>query len=564
MTATLRQRHLQRYQALKNERATWEPLWRDVSEHILPGHARFTTADRNRGTRRGASIINSSPRRSSRTLAAGMMAGITSPARPWFRLTTPDASLAEYGPVRGWLYVVEERMRLAYARSNTYNALHATYKNLGGFGTAAFFLEEDTQDALRSYVLTTGQYCLANSPRLQVDTVYRETGFTVAQMVERFGEKACSPRVREAFKSGRLDTWVDVLHVVEPNTAVRPGMLGPGGKRWTSLWLELAGDEQTGVLRVSGYAEFPVLAPRWDVVGEDVYGYGPGMDAIGDCKGLQFLEKRKAQAFDKVVNPPMVGPAALMNQRASILAGDVTYVDVPQGGQRFEPAMTVHPGALPEFRQAIAEHAQRVDQDFFADLWLMLAQSDNPQMTATEVAERHEEKMLQLGPVLERLNGELLDPLIDRTFSILLRNNQFPPPPEELQGQPLKVEYISILAQAQRMLGIAGMERMVGFVGTLAKADPTVLDKVDLDQAVDVYADMVGVPPSVVRSDEVVAQLRAGRRQAEAQAQQMAQAQAVAESAQKLSQTDMAGDNALTRMVQAMGGPAPGPTGGAA
>jgi hypothetical protein len=303
-----------------------------------------------------------------------------------------------------------------------------------------------------------------------------------------------------------------------------------------------------------------VLAPRWSVTGEDVYGSSPGMDALGDVRALQLLERRKAQAVDKIVNPPMRGPAALQNGRVSLLPGDVTYVDAVQPGQTFAPAYEINTAAVAVLSQAIAEHEARIKTAFYADLWLMLSQGADQTMTAREVAERHEEKMLQLGPVMERLQDELLDPLVDRTFSILLRNGDLPPPPEELEGMELRVEYLSIMAQAQKMLGITGVERLASFVGSLAAVKPEVLDKVDFDQMIDEYGLMVGTPPALVRTDEDVDTIRQARAE-EAQAAQASalQAQAI-EGAKTLSQTDTQGDNALTRMLGNLG--AAVPTGG--
>ena len=175
-------------------------------------------------------------------------------------------------------------------------------------------------------------------------------------------------------------------------------------------------------------------------------------------------------------------------------------------------------------------------------------------MTAREVVERHEEKMLQLGPVMERLTDELLDPLIDRTFSVLLRNGDLPPPPEELQGMELKVEYISILAQAQKLVGTSAVERLASFVGNLAGVRPEVLDKINFDEMVDQYGGMLGVPPQLIRPDEEVAKLRQARAQQAAQAQQAEAAAASVQGARVLSETDTSSDNALTRILSNLGG----------
>lgn len=553
---TPRKQYLKRLESLRNERSSWMPHWQELTEQFMPRRGRFVLSDRNRGEKKNQTIINGTGVWSLRVLASGMMAGITSPARPWFRLTTPDPDLAEFGTVKQWTYIAEERIRLAFQRSNIYNGLHLVYNDLGGIGTATLHVEEDAEDLLRCYVFPVGQYSLANSAKQRVDTVFREFSMTVGQLVERFGLGRCSHLVKTAYQNGNLDQWVEVVHAIEPNRGKKHGYAGAAGMPFKSCWFEKAGDESSGFLRESGFEEFPVMAPRWMASAEDVYGSSPSMDALGDARALQVLEKRKAQAVDKIVTPPMRGPSSLATGNVSLLPGGVTLVDGVNPGQTFAPAMEVPPATVQVVGMEIREHEQRIKKALYADLWLMLSQGDTSQMTAREVAERHEEKMLQLGPVMERLQDELLDPLIDRTFGILNRNGYLPPPPEELQGQELRVEYISILAQAQKLLGTSSIERLASFTGNLAAVKPEVLDKVDFDQMVDEYGGMLGIPPSLVRTDEQVQAIRQARAEQQQQMMAMQAAQQTVQGAKVLSETDVSGDNALTRMLRNIGGTA--------
>lgn len=551
---TQRQRYLKRHAALKNERQSWVEHWRDIAENTRPRSFRYLANERSRaGSKKNQKIINGKPIWALRTLAAGMMGGITSPSRPWFRFTTSDAAVRENEDAKAYLGKLEELVREALQKSNIYNALHQVYSDLGGFGTAAMYIEEDDEDVMRAYVFPVGQYCLANSARQAIDTVYRELSMSVAQLVEQFGEESCSESVREKYRQNDLDFYVDVLHVVEPNRDWQQGRLGPRGKKYSSCWMELNGGDDLGFLRESGYDKFPVMCPRWETVGEDIYGSSPGMDALGDCRALQQFEKRKAQAVDKVVMPPMVVPASLMNRRVSMLPGDFVYGDNAGGTNQIRPAMEVPPVAVQILGNEIRENEMRIDRAFFADLWLMLSQSDG-QKTATEIVERREEKLLQLGPVMERLQDELLEPLISRVFAILWESGRIPKPPESLQGLDLRVEYISIMAQAQKLLGTTGIERLTGFVANLvAVAGPSVLDKLDLDQTTDEYGAMLGVPPETIRSDEDVAAIREQRAKAQQEQAQMQQAQAAATAAKELSQADTESNNGLTTMLRGMG-----------
>lgn len=550
-----RKEFLGRWERLKNERSTWLTHWRELSDQISPRRSRFLSTDRNK-SQRNEKIINSTPRFANRVLASGMMAGITSPARPWFRLTVPDTTLNESGEVKDWLAVVEDRMRLAFARSNLYNALHLIYTDLPVYGIGAMHIDEDLDDGLRCYVYPVGQYAVSASSRGSIDTIYREVSMTVGQLVDRFGLANCSEGVRSSYQRHDLDRWIEVMHVVTPNRDVKMERGGAPSMPYRSVWFETGGGDNLPFLSDRGYEEMPTLVPRWDVTGEDVYGYGPGLDALGDCKALQLLERRKAQLVDKIANPPMVGPASLRNQKVSLLPGDVTYVDATGAG-RLEPAIRVDPQALPAVLQFVQEHEGRIKSAFYADMWLSILESDRSNITAREVAERHEEKMLQLGPVLERLQDELLDPLIDRCFGILLRSGQLPPPPEELQGQDLKIEYVSIVAQAQKLLGVTAVERFTSFAGTIAQIAPQVLDKLNADKTLDVYAEALGVPSHLLINDEEVAALRAQRQQ-QAQQQQMAeQMMAATQGAKNLAQASLSDDNALARLTEGYGAPVP-------
>lgn len=547
---TKRQRFERRLSALKAERTGWETLWQDISDWIQPWRSRFYASDANQGDRRNERIINETPLLALRTLASGMMAGITSPARPWFKLGLPDTDAAESPEVKAWMFEVETRMRKALAQTNIYNALHQLYSELGGFGTSAIIIVEDDETLFRAIPLTIGSYWLGLSHRMEVDTLYREFRMTVRQMIQQFGEDNVSESVRSMYKANSLDTWVDVVHLIEPNDERDDRKADNQNMPFRSCYYEKGSSD--GLLSESGFEEFPVMAPRWDVLGEDVYGYGPGAIGVGASRALQTMERRKAQAIQKMVDPPMNVPSTMRAHRYSLRAGAVNYVDPNTNGAVAAPAHQVN---LPiqYVQQDILNTEQRLNQTFFADLFLMLANDDRSNITAREIQERHEEKLLMLGPVVERLQPELLDRLIDRVFGIMFRAGRFPEPPEEIQGVDLRVEYVSVMAQAQKLVGVGAIERLSSFVGNMAAADPQALDKLNVDNTVDQYGEAVSAPPDIIRSNDEVEELREQRAQAQ-QAQQMAEAaQPAAESAKTLSETDTQGDNGLTALMRQMG-----------
>jgi hypothetical protein len=559
---TPRQQVLARLKALEKEADGWRSAWRDLALHCLPGSYR-EPGDVNRSAEKlGISeIINATPLLACRTMASGMMSGITSPARTWFKLTLPDPELADYAAVRTWLHHVEERMMMVFARSNIYNALPQMYANLGAQGTACMLLDADKEDTIRAYVWPIGLYYMMCSSRGVVDTVYRRVKMTVAQLFSVMPPERLSQRVQNMWKNKQYDEWVDLVHATEPNFDMDPQMIDQGGMPFRSAWMEIATDQEKQFLRSGGYQEFPYMCPRWDVRAEDTYGYGAGLLSLGDSKAVQLLERRKAQAVDLVVMPPMVGSTMLRSQRPTMLPGDVTYVESMQG-PGFAPAYSMPPQAIGVLDEIIRQHEARIQKVFFADLWMMMQMDDRQQpITAREVAERHEEKLLQLGPTLERIHGELLDPLISRTFSLMTRQELIPPPPKELGGQELRVDYISIMSQAQKLVGIASDERLAGMVGNIASVNPEIIDKINWDKFVEGYAMKTSADPDILVSQDEVDKKRAARSQAQQKTQTIQNESVSAQSAKVLSETDVNGDTALNRLLYAQGGGAPLPQG---
>ena len=554
---------------LENERSSFLSHWRDIGEYILPRRPRFTVTDANRGDRRNQKIIDSTATMAARTLRSGMMSGVTSPARPWFRLTTPDPDLAEFGPVKEWLSLVERRMTTSFLRSNLYNVLPIVYGDMGVFATGAMYIEEDfSGDVIRCYPFPIGSYYIAQDDKLKVNTFMRDFRMTVNQLIMRFGRvegskninwDVFSTHVRNLWENGQREAWIDVCHVIKPNEDYDPNKLESKFKKYYACYFErsianTSGNALTSMdsdkfLEEKGYDYFPILCPRWEITGEDIYGTDcPGMIALGDVKQMQLGEKRIMQAVEKIINPPMVAPTLLRSQKASILPADITYVDEREGQRGFRPAHEIN-FRINEMENKQQQVRQRISRAFFEDLFLMLAQSDRRQITAREIEERHEEKLLALGPVLEQLNQDLLNPLIDIAFEMHVRQQLIPPAPEELQGSDLKVEYISIMAQAQKLVGIAGVERFTGFVGQMASFDPSVLDKIKPDQIVDVYADMTSVPPSIIRTDEDTETLRAQKAQQVQQQQKMNMIQQGAVAAKDLSQAKLDEENVLSKLA---------------
>lgn len=540
-----------RWAGLESERSSWMAHWQEISEHLLPRSGRFFVTDQNRGAKRHNQILDSTGTRALRVLAAGMMAGMTSPARPWFRLTTSDPNLDESAGVKTWLADVTRLMQMVFAKSNTYRALHSMYEELGAFGTASSIVLPDFDTVIHHNVLTVGEYAVTADHRGTINTLYREFQLSVGQMVSEFGYDNCSLTVRNLYDRGSLEKWVTIMHAIEPRADRDVNKRDAKNMPWRSIYFE-PGNTDPIFLRESGFKQFPSLSPRWATSGGDIYGNSPAMESLGDIKQLQHEQLRKSQGIDYKTNPPLQIPTSLKGQ-IDTLPGGVSFVDVANAQAGIRSAFEVNID-LNHLLEDIRDVRERVKSSFYADLFLMLAGGDLRNMTATEVAERHEEKLLMLGPVLERLHNEILDPLISMTFERMLEAGIVPPPPEELQGIDLNVEFVSMLAQAQRAIATNSVDRFVANLGAVAQIKPDVLDKFDADRWADAYADMLGIDPELIVPGEQVALVRQQRAQAQQAAQQAEMMQQGAATVKDLASAKTNEDSALTSVMDAFSG----------
>ena len=546
---TRRQEIMSRWGQLKTERATWWLHWSEISQFVTPRQGRYFKEDRNRGQRRHSNIYDSTGTRALNTLAAGLMGGLTSPARPWFRLSTANTDLAKQPAVKQWLNDVTDIMLTIFQKSNTYRALHSIYKELGAFGTGAAIISKDYENVIHIHPITVGEYAVATDFQGKVDTIYREFQMTVSQIVREFGIENVAPRTRELYERGSLDSWITIIHAIEPRADRDPAKADARNMAWTDTYLEVGG-EADKFLREGGFSRFPAVCPRWDVEGGDVYGNCPGQEALGDIKQLQHEQLRKSQAIDFMVNPPLQVPTSYKNRDVERLPGGITYVDTAGTGKAIQTAFDVTIN-LQALLQDIQDVRERINKAFYVDLFMMISQDNaaTTHMTATEVSERHEEKMLMLGPVLERLQDELLEPLIDVTFQHMVEANILPPPPPEMHGQQLSVELVSMLAQAQRAITTNGIDRFTQGMMALAQVKPEVLDKFDADRWADEYSDAMGVNPDMIVPEDKVTQIRAQRQKAQQAAQQQAAMNQASQTAKNLGQTPTTGGNAASDML---------------
>ncbi len=499
----------QEYDRMKADGQEWQKTWKELSRFIAPTRGFFEGDKANDGKKIDhRSLIDSDPLLAVEVLSAGMVSGLTSPSRSWFELSLSDGQLNKQSDVKTWLYEVRRRMEDVFSRSNLYHVLHGFYQEISVFGTAAFLLEEDFDRVISCRSFTAGEYVLGADAKGQINSFGREFFMTASQMAEQFGKENLPLSIRRAAEEKRTQ-WFKVLHVIMPNPQANENKLDAAHMPFVSAYFTPEGH----LLKRGGYHEFPVIAARWEVKNStDIYGRGPGWKALGDVKMLQKMQKTKLIALDKNTNPPMMVSSNVQGE-VNLLPGGLTRYNGTTDAA-VKPAYQV-PVDLHALEASIEKVKQTIRSQFFADVFLMLSAQNFSHMTATEVAERHQEKMLVLGPVLERLKNELLDPLIERTFAIMIRRGVLPFPPENMQGQDVKIHYVSMIAQAQKQSGMAAIEQGIAFTAQLAQANPQVLDRVNFDAALEEGLDLLGVPAVMLRSPAETSQLRAQRQMAE-------------------------------------------------
>lgn len=535
-----------KFNSMVDEREYWVSDYIGLSRVFKARKVRFLEKDySSKQENLRLDILDGTGVRSARTLAAGMHGGMTSPARPWFELGFEDVALNQSQAVGVWIDEVQRRMRGLLARSNFYQAIHALYLELGIFGTGFMFEHADSVTGIRFNTVTVGRYVLGVDSRGRVNTIGRDMEMTAENIKDMFGEGKCTSLVKAA--AGKPETAqkkFPVRHIVCPNIKRNYNRADNTNMRWSSYYYEPGADPRnkgTGILRESGYDNFPGFGPRWTTDSEeDVYGYSPGMDSLGDSRMLQSIRDTYLRMEHKNADPPMVVPEGIEGTYDS-LPGGVTPVNTSMNGQQvIYPAEGGRPNT-----QGILVITQDVRiairEGMYNDLFKMFADAPlSKDYTATEVVERHGEKLIQLGPVLERLHDELFNPLIDRTFQIMVDTDQIPEPPLEIRNTPIKVTFISILAQAQKLMDTTKVDQFMGFIGAYSELLPELKDIPNADLVGDGYADALSIPTGMINSHEERQARRIQRAEDAAKQQNAEMGAAATDIAKGLSETPVA------------------------
>ena len=551
---------IKRAGAIQKEGLKWSATWKELQTYLYPTKGFFEARTPNVGSKIDhKTLIDEEATLDIDTFASGMMSGFTSPARPWFRLYLEEKELMDVPDIKWWFQDVQEIMYAVFQKSNTYSVLTSMYTELAPFGTACAIVEEDFNTVIHLTNYTIGEYFLSRDRRGRLNGFYRRFWMTAGQMVDEFGLGNVSDTVQIAYQQNNPDNWYLVNHLIETNDDRVPFMMDYKNMPYrTVYWQDNTGDK---FLRVGGYEELPILGPRFEfTTNHDVYGKGPGWKALGSIKELQAKVKNLLIALDKGTNPPLQRDASVVGEVNTLPGGITTFsAQLPNAGVK--PAYEVKLD-IANLDASIEKTKQKIKKFFFADLFLMMIEAERKgtPITATEVAERQSERISKIGPILELWQGdEFIKSLIDRTFAIGLRNKVFPEPPEQMQGIEIKVQYTSILAQAQRMIDIQAIDIWTAGVLQDANVDPNIIDLINFDEKNRHKAEMLGVPPKIINSIAKVAEIRREKAKAMAQAEADNRMAGMAEAAAKagkgvkdMANAPMGQDTALDRTLEAV------------
>lgn len=551
--------------AMRNWRYSWWTHWRELGDYFLPRRYKWliTPNQQNRGSPFQQHIIDSTGYLCAMNLAAGLMSGKVSPIQPWFGLQLGSLDSTQTSPASLWLAQVERLLRAIFADSNFYTSMAQYLMDLVIFGTASLIIYDDFEDVINCRNPCAGEFYVGLNNRYRPVILGLEYVMTIREVVEEFGYAACSRSVQQAYdltSGAALEREIIICQLIEPNDDDR-GFGIPKHFKFRECFFEWGGSaspqnnsgDNRGFLRKTGYYEQPNITARWYLTSNDPYGRSPAMDALGDQKQLQLETKRKSQAIDKMVNPPLIADIQLKNKPASLLPGGITYVN--GFSSTGKPGMaSIYDTKFPvaEITEDLNEIRERLKYTFSNHLFQPISQFETrSNVTAVEIQQRRAESLIMLGPVFERLDNECLRPIIERTFAIAKRAGILPPPPPEIAGKDISVKFVSMLKLAQDASDAVAIQEVLSLVGELAGVDPSVMDVVDVDTSVEIFSKRKGNPPEIIRQQQAIDAIRANRAKQQQAAAQADQAQKLAMGAKTLSQADLGGgQNALQAMTQ--------------
>lgn len=494
---------------------------RELGRLILPSRGLFQGEDAE--SLRESNLFNPAANRALRKAAAGMTQAITPAGNPWFRHAFLLREDREATGGNEYVDAVDNLLRTVLSAGGFYRAIHSFNKELLGFGCALLGCEESPRTVARYFCQTCGTYCVALDEDGDLDAVARRLLMTPRELARRFGEDRLSDISRQKLKKDSYDP-VPVRHVVQRRAARDPERMDRSNMPWGSWWYEEGG--ASDFLDVGGFRAMPFFFTVWEEA-RGVYGTGPGDEALADQKGIEGWELRKAVGVEKMIDPVLVSQGPLK-----------AYVDtspgavIPSGGfgaDSLKPLYEVNFGpAVQHVQEEINQISLRLEDVMMANIFANMSLETRPAgMTMTEYMDRRRRSAELMGPTVSSYEPRILSPVLESTFGLLDEYGLLPQPPDGLSPfASLNVSYQSPMAQMLEQSGAVAIQSLFELAAPMLQAAPDLADKIDFEQAIDELAQRLGVPATVIRSDETVAAMRRQRAEAQAaQRQQTAEAQ---------------------------------------
>ena len=540
------QDYLGREERLLQARRLHDYLWQELADYLLPSAASISLY-RTPGERRTQRLYDSTGLTAAAELAATIYGTMTNPATNWMSLEFESDELQD-GEGALWLEQVGHLLLSDYARSNAYQIFHEADHQLVVFGTSCIYADEMPSmtagwNGYRFMLLPIGTFCIEEGASGRIDTVARTIALSARQAAQEFGYAALAPKVKKDLEDPKKqDDVTQYLHMVAPREPwMRQGKRGQRGMAFESVYVDKANKH---IVMEGGYEEFPFFVTRWAKTVDNTqygtgqggqyvnspWGYGPGHLALPDVKTLN-----KIKEWGLLALPIHLYPPAITDDDSVIGTFDMTpgAINVVRRGAQVTPYQL---GGNPRLVEMdMAQLVSSIERIFLRDQILALPKAGEGQMTAFEVAQRIERTQQVMGPMFSRLTYEQFDPMAARTFGLRLRAGAIPEMPYEVAaaaaeaGGRIRVKYEGPLAKAQRASELDAIMRTYQFAGSIAQmmGDARAFEGLNEEEAVRVYAEIIGVPAKVLRSLREVAQMRVQRQQAaQQQAEQAGQVQA--------------------------------------
>lgn len=523
MANELAEKIIQREEKLRSERSSWNNTLQEVSELVLPNRAAFTTKI-NPSDNTHHKVFDTTAIWANEQLAAGLHGFVTPSTQRWLKMRLNEEELMEDDEVRRWLdYASDVAYKYIYKpRTNFVSMSHEMYLDLGCLGTSVMYIEErpSRTDPLRFHTFHLAECVFDEDAQGEVNTLYRKFKWSVNKIIERFPDTVPAKLVE--MKSKGQNEEFEIILCVKPTEERKKQLLGFA---YDSIYVLVS---EKHILSDKAFFEFPFAVPRWSKLAGEKMGRSPAMNCLYDIRMINEMSKTVLKAAQKIVDPPLMMPDEGFLMPIKTTPGGINYYEAGRE-DRIEPLQTG--GDVGLGLEMMNQRREQILRSFYLDS--MRLQKENKEMTAYEAAQRTEENMRAMSPMVSRLQAEALDRIIGRTIAILSRMQILPPAPKQIQGLDFRIEYMSPVSRALKMAQMTGVQRMIQVVAPFVDINPESADKINTDQIVDFAADNLDVPATLVRTDKEVAQIRQQRAEAQQKQAEAEQAEMMAGAAQK-------------------------------